>query len=173
MFHYRFVVSCFPTTRITQKHAQSSPTTDSSLRVMFTMSPEELISSPQFLSRPSMIPLGDLFPIGQSRLWFYSESAELVKQEQRGTTGERLSATLTSNALRSARELQGSEQTPNEVQADGCARKSETGASERQDWPDPLLFVCERFIQTNKEGQRCLNHACCSVEDASSTVTIA
>lgn len=42
-------------------------------------------------------------------------------------TRERLSATLTSNVLRSVRELQGSEQTTNEVQADGCARKSETG----------------------------------------------
>ncbi len=76
---------------------------------------------PYFHSRPSMIPLGDCFLLGSPAFGFIVRA----RKTRAEGNGEWLSATLTSNMLNSAEEVQRSEKTLNEVQAGAVARKSE------------------------------------------------
>lgn len=69
-----------------------------------------------------MIPSGDCFLLGSPAFGFIVRAH---KTRAEGN-GEWLSATLTSNVLHLAEEVQRSEKTLNEVQADVVARKSET-----------------------------------------------
>lgn len=69
-----------------------------------------------------MIPLGDCFLLGSPAFGFIVRA----RKTRAEGNGEWLSATLTSNVLHSAEEVQRSEKTLNEVQADVAARKSET-----------------------------------------------